>query len=374
MDALGKLAGGVAHEFNNILVGIMGFASMAQEDTSDKDMVDMSLKEISTASSRAAALTQELLAFSRKKVAQTEVAYVDVLVRDVTNFLGSLISSEIQFEVITDAKDAKIEVDAGQLSQAITNLIVNARDAMPGGGQISLTTSIVGTDFLLPFRPADQPDRVYVCIRVRDTGSGMDADTQKHLFEPFFTTKETGKGTGLGLSMVYGFVEQSGGSIEVDSLIDIGTRFSLYFPLSTKDLSRAQGDTNGVGYSWDENTTVLVVDDEEVVRKFASAVLARSGITVLSANDGREGLELWQQHKDDIDMVLTDIMMPVMGGPDMVERIREEAPDLKVVFMSGFPGQAESLPEDLYTTSSFLEKPFTNSALLDIMAKAMKAI
>jgi len=371
MDALGKLAGGVAHEFNNILVGIMGFASLAQEASNDEDLVDMSLKEISTASHRAAALTQELLTFSRKKVARTEVANVGDMIHDVTNFLGTLIGSTIQLEVEISTDDAKIEVDAGQFSQVITNLVVNARDAMDSGGKIYISTRTLDNSFLLPFRPSDQPDLSYACVSVRDTGSGMDADTKKQLFEPFFTTKETGIGTGLGLSMVYGFIEQSGGVIEVESEIGVGTIFNLYFPVSNKDLSEAHEDGADTPFVWDKHMTVMVVDDEEMVRKFATAVLSDAGLTVLTACDGREALGLWQQHKGKIDVVLTDIMMPELSGPEMVERIREEEPSTKVVFISGFPGQSESLPEDLYTTSNFLEKPFTKSALLGVMAQAM---
>jgi len=368
MDALGKLAGGVAHEFNNLLVGIMGFASMAQEDIDDRDLVEMSLREVSLASSRASALTQELLTFSRKKQAKAEVASIGTLIKDVTNFLRTLMNTSVQLNVEIENENTKIEVDAGQFSQAIINLVINARDAMPSKGKISVTSKLLDEGSLLPSCLSDSEQKSFICVRVSDTGSGMDAETKAQLFEPFFSTKPLGEGTGLGLSMVYGFVEQSRGTIEVESEIDLGTVFNLYFPVSQKDLSTPEDNTKVLDKDWGKGLTALVVDDENLVCKFASVVLREAGLHVITANDGQEALDLWRESDQDFDIILSDIMMPELNGPQMIECIQKDDPDIKVVFMSGFPGQLEALPEDLYSSTNFIEKPFTKRTLLHAMA------
>ncbi len=376
MDALGNLAGGVAHEFNNMLVGITGFASMAQDDIDNPEIVAMSLKEISAAADRAAALTQELLTFSRKKVAKLSVINLQDMVMESANFLQTLIGKNVEISFAMERGDARVEIDPGQFSQALTNLVINARDVMPDGGRITVNATnpdVYKIAALKQKQGKGFADINYVCMCVTDNGTGMDASTRAQLFEPFFTTKPQGKGTGLGLSMVYGFMEQSKGFIDVDSTLGKGTTFHLYFPITDKELTVETSDDGKKIKIEGSAHSILVVDDEEVVRKLTENILTEVGAKVFTAKDGKEGLEVWEREGGKISMVLSDIVMPEMSGPEMISRMKEQSPNMKAVFMSGFPGQDDTLPEGLRNNSLFLEKPFTKRALITLVIDALSS-
>jgi len=359
MDAVGQLAGGIAHDFNNLLTAILGFAGFLAESLPEPDVRHADVVEILRAAGRAAALTRQLLAFSRKQILAVRVLHIGDIVGELTPMLRRLLGESVDLRtVVGDRGLAKI--DPGQLHQVIVNLVVNARDAMPDGGRLTLETADVMLDEAFArSHPSVRPGP-HVLIAVTDTGHGMDAATQKRVFEPFFTTKPMGQGTGLGLATVYGIVKQSGGSIWVNSDLGQGTTFKVYLP-RTDDVEEATAPAQTRAPGGTE--TVLLVEDEDVVREFVYKVLSRSGYNVHAVGDPAKALEYAQAQGAAIDLVFSDVMLPNMSGQAMVTRMLGTHPESKVLYMSGYTDHAIVKQGVLDPGTAFLQKPFTADAL-----------
>jgi PAS domain S-box-containing protein len=367
MEALGRLAGGIAHDFNNLLTTIGGNASFVLELVSSSDPTREALEDILAACDRAARFTRQLLAFSRKQVLQPEPLQIGTVIGDMQQMLSRLLGPEYELNVDLAAGLPPIASDRGQMEQVVMNLVVNARDAMQAGGPISVRTRLATPDdeeaiSRMPSRPAQA-----VVLEVADRGSGIPKDIQERIFEPFFTTKERGKGTGLGLAMVYGFVRQSGGHVELVSGAETGTTFKIYLPAIAAPpppiaLTIPADPVEG------RALTVLVVDDEPGVRHLASAMLRRSGYAVVEASDGVEAERVAGEHTGDIDVLLTDIVMPGIRGPELANRLRGMRPMLRVVYMSGYR-DTETLADVERGEAVFLAKPFLRAALLGAITR-----
>ena len=335
MESVGRLAGGVAHDFNNLLTVINGTVDLALTALSPNDPLHADLREIQGAGERATALTRQLLAFSRQQVMRPQVLSLNGLIMDLLKMLGRLIGEDV--ELITDlAEDlGPVMADAGQLEQVIVNLTVNARDAMPRGGTLTFVTRNVVLNEALAAGDGGLPPGSYVVLSVHDTSAGMDEVTRARIFEPFYTTKEPGKGTGLGLSTVYGIVTQSGGSISVDSAPGRGTTFRVYLArVATPAVERRHARPPAALAVGTE--TVLVVDDEAALRSVASRILSRHGYRVLTAGNGGEAILLLERHEGPIDLLLSDVVMPGMSGPQLGERLQQRYPGIKLLFTSGY--------------------------------------
>jgi PAS domain S-box-containing protein len=360
MEALGQLAGGVAHDFNNLLTVISGYTETVRDMLKPDDPHAAEIEEIRRAADRAAVLTSQLLAFSRKQVLKSENQDLNAVVREVGSMIDRVIGATIQLQLELSPQRAMVVADRSQLGQILLNLALNSRDAMPYGGKLTMRTSVVEVnEEAAAQRPPLVPGK-YVRLEVIDTGSGMSEHVQRHVFEPFFTTKEPGKGTGLGLSTVYGIVKQSRGFIFVDSEIGRGTAFTVYLPLTTADreerLNRPQPTGPASG-----RETVLLVEDERMVRDLAKQVLIRHGYQVLTAENGQHALEVSREFHGNIDLLVTDIVMAGMSGPDLARRLESTNRVTSVLYMSGYAGDAV-----LGTGESgvaFLQKPFTPAAL-----------
>jgi PAS domain S-box-containing protein len=362
LEAIGRLAGGVAHDFNNMLTAIGGYTAFALEHAADGSPLQSDLDEIRKATDRAALLTRQLLAFSRKQVLTPELLNLNGIVVEMQSMLRPLIGEDIVLTTQLDPALGPIEADPGQLHQVVMNLVVNARDAMPNGGALTIETANadvdeIGDDSIEPGR--------YITLTVRDAGEGIDEETLGQIFEPFFTTKDAAKGTGLGLATVYGIVKQSGGYVEVESEVGVGSAFTIYLR-RVDDAWQHRPEPPMIAPPPDPDPTqapkrVLVVEDEEVVRGLVRQMLAGQGYEVLVAQDGEEAIEL--AGRNTIDVLLTDLTMPKVGGREVAERLRESQPALKVVYMSGY---AEDLPTGaLPPATSFLGKPFTFAELTE---------
>jgi PAS domain S-box-containing protein len=335
MESVGRLAGGVAHDFNNLLTVINGTVDLALTALSPNDPLHADLREIQGAGERATALTRQLLAFSRQQVMRPQVLSLNGLIMDLLKMLGRLIGEDV--ELITDlAEDlGPVMADSGQLEQVIVNLTVNARDAMPRGGTLTFVTRNVVLNEALAAGDGGLPPGSYVSLSVHDTGAGMDEATRARIFEPFYTTKEPGKGTGLGLSTVYGIVTQSGGSIVVDSAPGRGTTFLVYLArVATPAVERRHAKPPAALAVGTE--TVLIVDDEAALRSVAARILSRHGYQVLTAANGGEAILLLERHEGPIDLLLSDVVMPGMSGPQLGERLQQRCPGLKLLFTSGY--------------------------------------
>ena len=362
MDAIGRLAGGVAHDFNNLLVVIQSYAELIREDLPAENPAREDLDEVLAATRRASALTKQLLAFSRSEPVQPVDLRLSEVVGGIEKMLRRIIGEDIELFIELSPSPGVVRADPGQLDQVILNLVVNARDAMPNGGQLTIATQNVTLDAEdVDAHPSLSPGE-FVMLAVTDTGTGMDVETQRRIFEPFFTTKEQGKGTGLGLASVYGIVQQSGAAIEVDTQLGRGTAFHLDFarsaapaPEPSRPLPVAPGLT--------APRTVLVVEDEVSVAKLVRRVLENAGITVLLAHDAEAAEALALAHPGRIDLLLTDVVMPKTSGRVLADRLTRRFPTLVVLFMSGFAG--DSLEPDGVTDSAllFLHKPFTPDVL-----------
>ena len=361
MEAVGRLAGGVAHDFNNLLTAILGFSELTMSRLAQDDPVRGELQEVLKAGHRAAGLTRQMLAFSRRQVMLPRVLDLNERVTDLLKMLQRLIGEDVELVPRLAPGLGLVLADPGQIEQVVMNLAVNSRDAMPQGGRLTLETADVelGREELKE-SPGLEPGP-YVMLAVIDTGTAMTDDVKAHLFEPFFTTKEVGKGTGLGLATVYGIVKQSGGHITVESEKGKGTAFRIYLP-------RAQGEREsrtGMAVPRERrgSETVLLVEDEEAVRKLAAAVLRKNGYGVLEAGDGEEALDLLARHPGTIDLAITDVVMPVMSGHEFARRLALESPRTRVIFMSGY---TDTAVHQLIVTSDipFLQKPFTSGQLL----------
>ena len=363
MEAIGRLAGGIAHDFNNILTAITGYSELMQEKMGEAHEMFRETNEIAKAARRAAELTRQLLAFSRQQVLQTKVLDLNEVIVDINQMVHRLIGEDI--ELVTEHGDAlgSVKADPGQVQQVILNLAVNARDAMPDGGKLTIFTENVTIETKQSEGPqAEVEPGDYVMLALGDTGTGMNENVRAHLFEPFFTTKEKSKGTGLGLSTVYGIVHQSGGHISVESTLGEGTTFFVYLPrvegeAEQKDSSETAAEKPATG-----TETILLVEDDESVRELASEILAINGYTVVEAHNGVEALVIYKEKRDEIDMLVTDVVMPQMGGKELAEKLAEGAPELKVLFLSGYTSTAIVEQGILDADTNFLQKPFTPAA------------
>jgi two-component system, cell cycle sensor histidine kinase and response regulator CckA len=358
MESIGRLAGGVAHDFNNLLTTIIGNAQLALAEVDKKDDLYQVIEEISKAGERAAGLTGQLLAFSRKQILQPEIVNLNEVVRDVEKILKRLIGEDIELESVLPPDLGQVEADVGQLEQVIINLAVNARDAMPKGGKLSIETANTDLDEEYAAHHVAVTPGPYVVLSVSDNGIGMSREVQDRIFEPFFTTKEKDKGTGLGLSTLYGIVKQSKGNIWVYSEVGQGTTFKVYFPRIDKDVDREKGKRQKEE-ARGGSETILVVEDEDSLCKLAVKVLKMYGYRVLKAKDGVEALEIFKSYQASVHLLLTDVVMPRMDGRELAGRLEGLQPDLKVLFMSGYTDNAIVHHGILDKGIAFIQKPFT---------------
>jgi len=361
MEAVGRLAGGVAHDFNNLLMVISGYAEVILSQVDPASALHEKGQAIQLAADRATTLTRQLLAFSRKQLLELKVVDVNAIVQDMERLLSPLIGENIELVTMLAPQAAHTRADAGQLEQVLMNLVVNAKDAMPGGGKLTIRTEQVamnenhrrGQHFIRPGH--------YVTLSVSDTGMGMDRETQSRIFEPFFTTKEKGKGTGLGLSTVYGIVKQSGGYVIVQSELGRGSTFHIYLPLvegvSERQSVTVPDPTHG------GTETILLVEDEESVRQLVRDTLTAKGYRVLEGENGESGLAVAGRHSDKIELVITDVVMPGMGGREMVKQLAETRPGTKVLYLSGYTEDAIVSDGSIEKGTAFLQKPFTLQSL-----------
>jgi len=356
MEAVGRLAGGVAHDFNNLLTVITGYVAMLKEEPANHDAMP-ELEEVEKAALRAAALTNKLLTFSRKQIQQPRVIHPNSVVSGMEEMLRRLIGDDVQLVTVLGSGVGNIKADPNQIEQVIMNLVVNARDAMPGGGRIIIETRGVA----LSGDGRSLAPGEYVLLAVSDSGHGMDRETAARVFEPFFTTKEVGRGTGLGLSTVHGIVEQSGGAITVESAPGAGATFRVYFPVTVAAEEPRKTDTVR-GYRNARGGTVLLVEDESALRALISKTLAAAGYRVLQATNGEEALALASAEQK-IDLLLTDVVMPGISGPDLAARLCARRPECALLFMSGYDRDLMDR-HPLEQTASFLPKPFTPRLLL----------
>jgi two-component system cell cycle sensor histidine kinase/response regulator CckA len=362
MDAIGRLAGGVAHDFNNLLLVISAYAELMLDSLAGDDPLRRNVGEIMTASRRAADLTRQLLAFGRKQVQVLQVLDLNVVIGEITGMLPRLIGEDIELVFVPGQGLGKVKADPGQIEQVVMNLAANARDAMPGGGRLTIETATVGVDESYVQRHSIVPPGDYVLLTVTDSGQGIAAVHLAHIFEPFYTTKEAGKGTGLGLATVYGIVKQNGGFVWVYSEPGLGTTFKIYLP-RVQSLSSEVQITKPAERSPRGCETLLLVEDEVSVRQASRQFLTRSGYTVLEATDGEDALRASRKHPGPIHLMITDVVMPRMGGPRLAEKLAEERPDMKVLFVSGYAENTVLQHGKIDVTTRFLQKPFSSKAL-----------
>jgi two-component system cell cycle sensor histidine kinase/response regulator CckA len=372
MEAVGRLAGGVAHDFNNLLMVIQGHTELMLERAREDTWWLNKVEHVRKAAERATGLTRQLLSFSRMQVLQPKVIDLNEIVAEMGKMLPRLIGEDVELRILDGAPPSRVKADPGQLEQVIMNLAVNARDAMPKGGILSIETRSVEVDEFLARRHPPLVPGPYVLLTVSDNGVGMDAETQAHIFEPFFTTKEVGKGTGLGLATVYGVVKQSGGYIWVSSEVGKGTTFQVYLPRAEEQI---EGPT--VPAVEEERPggaeTILLAEDEKAVREIAREFLSLSGYTVLEAGDGAEALDIASRHQGPIHLLVTDIIMPQLGGRELAERVTELRPEIKVIYMSGYTEYSSLRSSDFAETAVLLSKPFTRSALARTVNEVLKS-
>ncbi|HLN32766.1 MAG TPA: response regulator [Gemmataceae bacterium] len=363
MEAVGQLAGGVAHDFNNLLTIISGYSDLLLTDTGLDDSTKELVREIHKASDRAASLTRQLLAFSRRQVVELRVLEMNLVITNVESMLRRMIGEDIELTTVLDPAVGQIKADQGQIEQIIFNLAINARDAMEHGGKVTIELTNAELDANYARTHPEVLPGEYVLLAVSDTGCGMSQATQSRIFEPFFTTKSPGKGTGLGLATVYGIVKQSGGHIAVYSELGQGATFKVYLPkvLEKPAKTRSQsGPANLAGGT----ETILVVEDEDAVRALTRHILQSSGYAILEARNGAEGIALAAQHKGPLDLLVTDVVMPQVGGRPLAEALLSRHPKLKVLYLSGYTTDAVIRHGVLEAETAFLHKPFTPRALL----------
>lgn len=370
MEAVGRLAGGVSHDFNNVLSVILSYTDLILAGLGDGDALRADLEEIRRAGERAADLTRQLLAFSRQQARLPKILDLNQVIAGMEKMLGRLLGADVEVTLLPSARAGKVRADPGQIEQVIMNLVVNARDAMPRGGKITIQTNNAELDEHYASEHLAVTAGPYVMLAVTDTGIGMDKETQAQVFEPFFTTKERGKGTGLGLSIVFGIVKQSGGHIWVYSEPGKGSTFKVYLPRTdgAVDTTPSQPPPSQGGQG---SETILLVEDDEQVRVVAKGILRRSGYTVLEAPGPGEALLVVEQYGARINLLITDVVLPRMNGPQLVERIRTSRPDIKVLFMSGYTDEAILQHGILDSGVTFLQKPITPAGLARKVREAL---
>ena len=361
MEAVGRLAGGIAHDFNNLLTAIGGYADFLLADIDRSDPRRDDVREIKKAATRAGALTSQLLAFSRRQIRQPRSLDLNAVLTDLERMLRRVIGEDVTIDWRPSDRLGSVRADPSEIEQVMLNLVVNAGDAMPNGGVVSVTTCTV--DFTGADLHPELPPGRYVRLRVADTGMGMDAATRRRIFEPFFTTKGPGKGTGLGLSTVYGIVENLRGTIDVESTPGSGTTFSVYLP-QHEEPAEVIGSGTIATLAPRGVETILLVEDEEGIRALGARILERHGYTVLEAREGRDALTVAAQHGGRIDLLLTDVVMPEMGGKQLAETLMARDPSVRVLFVSGYTDGDISRRGELDPCTAFLQKPFTARSLL----------
>jgi two-component system cell cycle sensor histidine kinase/response regulator CckA len=368
LESIGRLAGGIAHDFNNILFAITGYGELLAQDLGpDAPAIDRadalrSVQAISEASRRGAALTAQLLAFSRQQVVSEKVVDVRSSVAELRPMLDRLIGETIRLDLREDPETGRIRIDPGQFDQILVNLVVNARDAMPAGGTVTIETgnAVFGESYALEH--FDVARGAYVFLSVADTGLGMDASTREHIFEPFFTTKERGKGTGLGLATIYGIVRQAGGHIWLYSEPGLGSTFKVYFPRVDEPVSEERPREPAVRPA--VTGTALVVEDEVAVRDITTRLLERAGYRVIAVEDGQQALSVIESNVQRIDVLVTDVVMPNMTGAELAERISHSHPGIGIVLLSGYTADTLDLERLMARGASFVNKPVTSVELL----------
>jgi PAS domain S-box-containing protein len=370
LEAIGRLAGGVAHDFNNMLTVISGYGAMVLEELPAGDPLRGDVEEILTATDRAATLTAQLLAFSRQQRMRPRIINLNSLIADTEKMLRRLIREDIALDLILEAGLGNVKADPGQMEQAIVNLVVNSRDAMPKGGRIVVETANVFLDESYAKTHSWVQPGEFVMVAISDTGDGMDADVQRRVFEPFFTTKEQGKGTGLGLATVYGMVKQTGGDIWVYSEPGKGTTFKLYFPnvadaITASPAVMVQPTLRG-------NETILVVEDEVSVRGITVKMLEQLGYLTLATGSGAEALEMSKAHSGAIHLLLTDVVMPNMNGRQLADALAGTRPDMKVLYLSGYTENVAIYLGIFDASVAFLAKPFSRDALARTMRDVLE--
>jgi signal transduction histidine kinase/ActR/RegA family two-component response regulator len=365
MESVGRLAGGIAHDFNNLLTAILGYGELILGRIDEHDPLHGSVLEIRKAADRGALLIRQLLAFSRRQAARTSAVDLNEIITDQIDMLKRVVGEDVRFELNLEQGLAPVEADRSQMQQVIVNLAVNARDAMPRGGVLTIETRTAKDPGLLSRGEC-------VVLRVADTGTGMDDETRARIFEPFFTTKEVGKGTGLGLSIVYGIVTQSGGEISVRSRPAEGTQFEIRFPRAAAEVPSAP-EVKPEGIAPAHGETILLVEDDELVYRLVRQLLAGMDYHVLEAGSARQALEVSEQHSGPIDLLLTDVVMPQMSGTELAERLRMSRPKLKTLFMSGYSSDAVLPRAHMETNASFIGKPFTHEQLSKAIREALDA-
>jgi two-component system cell cycle sensor histidine kinase/response regulator CckA len=367
MEAIGQLAGGVAHDFNNLLGVIIGYSELILRDLAADSPSARRMAEVRTAADRAATLTRQLLAFSRRQVLQPRILDLNAVVAEAEAMLARVISENVEVVTVLAPNLGRVRADPGQLHQVILNFAVNARDAMPDGGRLTLETRNVDLASAAADRhPTLAPGR-YVALVVSDTGAGMAPEVLEHMFEPFFTTKEQGHGTGLGLATVYGVVTQSGGHVEVESAVGRGTTFKVYLPVAEAEQDQVAPPAAGPRAS----ETVLLIEDAEPLREMVQEILEADGFRVLAAEDGERALEAAASHQGAIALVITDVVMPGISGPAAAERLKLLRPEIRVLFMSGYTDEAIGRHGELDRDTHFIQKPFSAEALLRKVREAL---
>lgn len=371
MEAIGRLSGGIAHDFNNLLTAIRGYSELLLKELQGSPL-RADVEEIFNAADRAATLTGQLLAFSRRQILSPEILVLNQRVMDMSRMLDRLIGEHIAIDLQLASDLWSVRADAAQLEQVLVNLALNARDAMPQGGRLAIETSNRDVN-AKQAQVLEVPAGPYVELRVRDTGVGIPREIMGRIFEPFFTTKPKGAGTGLGLSMVYGFVKQSGGTITVDSAPGKGTAFSLLLPRTDDTIDRSPTPKNLVPQAQRGSGTVLIAEDERALRRLSATVLGQAGYRTLEASDGQQALDMFTVHASKIVMVVTDVVMPRMGGIELAHRLRKANPDLPILFVTGYVEQSDALHESA-AGNQVLLKPFSPEALLRAVSSALQGV
>lgn len=371
LESIGRLAGGVAHDFNNLLTVIQGYCTFLHEQLSADDPLREDVEQIQQASERAARLTRQLLAFSRKQILSPATVDLNELLANLRRMLERIIGEDVRLTTQLDPDLWTVMIDPTQLEQVILNLVVNARDAMPSGGTLTLHTRNLLADGDAGLHELNAPSDQWVLVTVSDTGHGMDEQVRSQIFEPFFTTKAPGTGTGLGLATVYGIIRQSGGLVRVDSVPGKGTSFQIYLPVGASNTIAPQANPE-VPAARHGSATILLVEDDEQVRNLARTALLREGHAVLEARHGAEALELAARHPERIDLLVTDVVMPQLSGRHLGEQLKAQRPELRILFMSGYTDDIviqHGLEKD---NISFLGKPFLPNTLVDKVRELLK--
>jgi CheY-like chemotaxis protein len=372
MEAIGRLAGGIAHDFNNLLQVISGYSDMLLRRLTRPNPMRQYVQEIKNVAEQGAMLTRQLMVVSRKPLFQPQVLDLKGVISNITPILQRILGEDIELTTLVEPVLQPVNADPGQLEQVILNLAVNARDAMPQGGRLTVEAANVKLDKPPTSRQAGIVPGEYIRLAVTDTGSGMDADTQAHIFEPFFTTKEPGKGTGLGLFTVYSIVSQNGGHTQVESVLGVGTKFTIYLPRIDTPVAPVEVESTAP-VSLHGGETILLIEDEAIVRDLVRQVLQAMGYTVLEAANGEQALQLSEAHRDLIHLLLADVVLPGLSGPEVAEQLTTTRPDIQVIYMSGYAQETINRYGGAERQCVFLQKPFTPTVLLASVREVLDA-